>query len=470
MGVLFLLGVVLISGGGVTMAHAESVVWSKTIAEQLQNGYRNLRFADGSRPALAGHSGHVYMDGTHVSVAYNVRVTDTATGAVLSPGAQVSESAQLLFEFVPHVYTDISWFTTGGTQGSPYGDWIGNAQPPPIACIAKDYVFSGEDWGEVKHYVVLSVDPPVKSISAPAGMACDASSGSNQTCTFTQAGTYTPQFDFAPTSGKFYYRVTEPRFSRNQCAGDNIASMTNASSQPYTLAVPVQTIPFPITVLPSDQEPEIYAPTTPTLTSSGACVVGEAHIVNFVSTDPNGDNLRYGIDWDADGSTDQYVPGSGYVASGSTQTASRTYSVAGSKTVKVIAQDDKGRSSSWASITFSCADSAIAGLNENGTGGDNQNGGGITTPTAAILDLRVIPSLVRSGNTTKVNWSATNVQSCTVSAPNGDGWNGILSAIGGEISKPITGETVYTLSCIDLKDIVKTKTATVKIIPTFKEI
>lgn len=86
------------------------------------------------------------------------------------------------------------------------------------------------------------------------------------------------------------------------------------------------------------------------------------------------------------------------------------------------------------------------------------------------IDLRVIPSLVRSGVTTKVNWNAVNVESCTISAPNGDAWSGLQSAIGGNISKPITGETTYTLSCIDLNGGTLTKQAKVRILPTFQEI
>jgi hypothetical protein len=76
---------------------------------------------------------------------------------------------------------------------------------------------------------------------------------------------------------------------------------------------------------------------------------------------------------------------------------------------------------------------------------------------------------VKSGNTTKVNWSASNVSSCRVSAPNGDAWTGELSAIGGNISNPITGETTYTLSCVALDGTTLTKQATVRVIPAFQE-
>ena len=180
-----------------------------------------------------------------------------------------------------------------------------------------------------------------------------------------------------------------------------------------------------------------------------------------------------------------------FVASGSKQTASRTYSIPGSKTVKVMAQDEGGLSSAWATITFSCAAtvnqcsdsadndgdglidsldpgcSATGGLNEAGTPPGSQ----APPPTSqdAILNIRVIPSLVRSGNTTKVNWSASNVSSCNVSAPNGDTWTGLQSILGGNISKPVTAETTYTLSCITPDGTTLTQTATVRTIPSWRE-
>jgi hypothetical protein len=151
-------------------------------------------------------------------------------------------------------------------------------------------------------------------------------------------------------------------------------------------------------------------------------------------------------------------------------TASRTYAVGGSKTLKVLAQDANGLNSGWATLSFNCAASATVGINENDNGGSDASGGGGAVQLLPDLDLRVIPSLVRSGNTTKVNWSSTNVKSCTVSGQNGDTWSGLLSALGGETSKAITGETTYTLSCLALDGATITKSATVRILPTFQEL
>jgi hypothetical protein len=199
--------------------------------------------------------------------------------------------------------------------------------------------------------------------------------------------------------------------------------------------------------------------------------MGTPHTINFVSTDPDSDNIRNGIDWDADGSVNEWVPPSGYVASGQSQSASRTYAIPGEKTVKVMAQDEGGLSSDWATLSFTCTAApegeTTVGLDEPGSG--TNEGSGNTSPSSPILDLRVIPSLVRSGNTTQVNWSAQNVRSCTVTAPNGDTWTGVQSPLGGKTSRAITAETTYTLSCIDLNGSTLTKAATVRILPTWRE-
>jgi hypothetical protein len=193
------------------------------------------------------------------------------------------------------------------------------------------------------------------------------------------------------------------------------------------------------------------------------------------ATDPQGDQLRYGIDWNGDGSVDEWIPPTGYVPSGTQETAARTYAFEGTKTVKVLAQDANGLLSGWATLSFTCAAGADTSTETGFTGNDstntntNDNGNGNLPPPAANLDLRVLPSLVRSGETTKVNWSATNVQSCRVSAQNGDAWNAMQSIIGGETSAPIKSAATYTLTCLDLEGATQTKQATVNILPTFQE-
>jgi hypothetical protein len=80
--------------------------------------------------------------------------------------------------------------------------------------------------------------------------------------------------------------------------------------------------------------------------------------------------------------------------------------------------------------------------------------------------LRAQPSLVRSGDTTTVEWSATQVSSCTVTGTNGDSWSG---RSGTQTSGDITSRTTYTLSCIGLDESVLEMTAVVNVTPIFDE-
>ena len=98
--------------------------------------------------------------------------------------------------------------------------------------------------------------------------------------------------------------------------------------QPYDVPIPAATITCPITIVPVTTGPSRPV-VSPVVSSGGSCIVGTAYSISFTSSDSNGHKLRYGIDWDNDGTVDQYVPPIGYVQSGSTQTASRTYSTSG---------------------------------------------------------------------------------------------------------------------------------------------
>ncbi len=238
-----------------------------------------------------------------------------------------------------------------------------------------------------------------------------------------------------------------------------------------TVTVPQQTIPYTITVTEADGNP----PSNPTITAggAGACVVGEPYTIRMTATDPEGDQIRYGVDWDANGSVDVYVPSTGYVASGVEQTASRVFSASGSYTVRVLAQDVHGFTSGYASFSFVCGDGVAdtdtgdvgIGIFDSGTGtGDGTTGAG--TPD---LQIRAIPSIVSRGATTQVNWSAQNVDSCTVVAPNGDSWAGVSSPVGGETSSPIEERMVYTLTCESASG-TRTRTATVDILPSWREL
>ncbi|MDO8552376.1 MAG: InlB B-repeat-containing protein, partial [bacterium] len=88
--------------------------------------------------------------------------------------------------------------------------------------------------------------------------------------------------------------------------------------------------------------------------------------------------------------------------------------------------------------------------------------------------LQAIPSLVRSGETTRLRWNMDNVSSCSVTGSNGDSWNGGSSGTGGKESSDIVSQTTYTLTCRPLpgapSDDPVVELVTVNIIPIFEEL
>lgn len=80
------------------------------------------------------------------------------------------------------------------------------------------------------------------------------------------------------------------------------------------------------------------------------------------------------------------------------------------------------------------------------------------------------PSVVRSGNTSVITWSAQNVDSCTVTEDNAeinDSWTG---ANGSKTSGALTQQTIYTLRCTGVDGSQFTDSAKVNIIPVWEEL
>ena len=119
--------------------------------------------------------------------------------------------------------------------------------------------------------------------------------------------------------------------------------------------------------------------------------------------------------------------------------------------------------------TYSCPNGCNAGL-------CNPQGGKPPTskpaPPAPTGEIKVVPSLVRRGDTTSVVWTTKNTTSCTVTEDNpnvDDSWSG---GLGTQTSGHITSRTTYTLACTGLSGAHPpsfSKTATVSIVPIFQE-
>lgn len=85
-------------------------------------------------------------------------------------------------------------------------------------------------------------------------------------------------------------------------------------------------------------------------------------------------------------------------------------------------------------------------------------------PTAT---LKVTPLLVKRNTSVSVQWSSTNVDSCTLTSTGADSWTTLT---GTATSQPIIEQTTFTLSCHGMDGSTVTAQQTVKIIPTFEEV
>lgn len=510
---------------------ASSVVWNTTI--QGAAGICDSPCVDNS--VAYG------FNTPNITVQYRAYVVDQ-TGNIIPPGGSVPVGTKLSLNFDKHVSEDIYWFATGAYLDSPYGDW---GEPyntiPPIKCITKDLVASTQDISDPyiteNSYTPFVVRPPEKTISGSNHLlSCGSLLGDVQQCTAIAQGTVPLSFDFGSTVGEFYaqYTTTYTGGGTTACSGIGTYPMTIKTGgywyrtsfsgnnwwtqfvkEPGAITndvnIPTQSVPYPINIVPA-----MGGPTKPSV-SAGTCITGTAFTISFSSTDPNSYSLRYGVDWDDDGSVDQWVPPSGFVPSGTSQNASRTYTITGQKTVRVLAQNDQGISSDWTTQTFDCTEAAscpVGYVLQNGAcifsacpSGYTLQGtqcvaasGECTAPNyckdsslmdgctgdvlqacawgctgstcnavpAPVATLTAVPSLVHQGDATQVSWTSNNVTGCTVTSTR-DSWTGLS---GTETSHPITSQTTFTLRCNGYAGATPgtiTKTAVVNIAPVYQE-
>ena len=514
-------------------------------------GYQNYGI-----PAGTGSTGYVKaLENPNYTVLYGANVyNQSAGGQLLSDGASIPVGTSLRFEPKSFDTSDISWFGTGFSGDSPNGEWMNNAAPSHdspddmggdsgSACRAQDYVgaVAANTGGNWNVHIPLSINPPSVSVNhaGTASMSCDAS---QRNCTVTGAGTINSSFTFAPTYGKLYYRYmntvqylaqnpladlnncnqletiitgdpSDPQpcnFYIQGCFGDNSPLRKNcstwdcANASDYQLPVPQQTIPFTFTVL-SNNNP----PTSPTLTCPGTGVVSTNYSFTTQGTDPDNDTIKYGMDWDNNGSVDEWMPVSGFVASGTAQNFTHQWASVGTYTIKALAQDNQGGTSAWSTPCTTTVSNTVNGVCGAASGfpatnpptiglcfpGTNTavtpgvapgpyswtctgSGGGSNAACSAPY-LSPAPNFNFQINGVVANNSLTvarnanlniiwnNVTNATSCSGTGNSWGGAKAITGGSDNISATAASLYQLSCTGPGGTVA-KTISVTIQPTLK--
>ncbi|MGE5540711.1 MAG: CARDB domain-containing protein [Bacillota bacterium] len=271
-------------------------------------------------------------------------------------------------------------------------------------------------------YAPLEINPPTRTLTT-GGLTCtsaaaDSDSDLAWTCTVPNSPgtTLSPKFNYSSTYGYFYYRYYDYRnmnysgesgsnadnYGTAGCYGNNIAlykirdnvvndpnynpvneyglHVGDVESSPYQLTVPAMNVPFTFTVATPNSPP-----TAPTITGPTTGTTATNYTFTLTSTDPDNDTIRYGVDWNSDGTLDQWVPASGYVTSGTSQNAVKQWASTGSVTFKALAQDSNGNNSGWTSYTITIQ--SLPDLTVTSVGPVSATAGVPVTLTATIANI-----------------------------------------------------------------------------------
>jgi hypothetical protein len=87
-----------------------------------------------------------------------------------------------------------------------------------------------------------------------------------------------------------------------------------------------------------------HPPAAPSVDGPVEGQTNTSYTFSATSSDPDNDTLRYGFDWDDDGTADAWT---GFLPSGETATCNHTWTVEGTHTIRAVAKDEHGVQSNW---------------------------------------------------------------------------------------------------------------------------
>lgn len=352
---------------------------------------------------------HMDFDASY-NITYHADVINADTGAPINDGDTVPMGTKV--KFVPkargfnQLTDDIQWTFNGNVWGTPYGYW-GNAP----GCLAADRVDDGgvhDSLGQAMWVYTPMMVNRNQEVITPSGVSLtDLGGGVYQTAS---GGTLHVNFLFPQSTGYFafyYKRPSQP--------GCHVANDANKS-----IVVQDANINFDITVVAPNSPPN-----PPTIGGPTSGIEGASQSYTFTAADPDGDQVKYAIDWNKDGTEDIWTPAAGFVNSGATSNASRSWT-AGSYTFQAKTRDINGSDSAWASytVTISPPPPPTADLKINGSDG----------PVNVVKNTNLI-----------LTWSSANAASCTKW---GGTWgSGQTIATSGWATTVVTVSGTYMINC-----------------------
>ncbi len=318
------------------------------------------------------------------TVSCSANVTNAATGNPVNESTPVPVGTRLLFQPKPLESTDIVWYLGGGE--CPYGYWVADAGKPAQRCNPTDSnssgraFYIGQDSGgkdvdvEAQIFTPFSVDPWDITVDHENNgtLQCNAS---GTDCLVVAPGTIKSTFTCSATSGKLRFQYKYITGTDQSCY--DYEGPVSSSKYPahYPISVPAQTIPFTFTAQPAN--PNNRPPLPPTITGPVTGSVGTSYTFTVTATDPDNDTIRYGIDWDRNGTVDEWLPALGFVASGTSQTVSHLWTTTGPKTFQALTADSNGATSGWTTHTITLSQNYLLTVTKAGDGSGSVD----STPT-----------------------------------------------------------------------------------------
>lgn len=314
-----------------------------------------------------------------ISFSYSANVYDDVTDALIPPGATIPVGTRLRFE---PTRSQVTWDGTGYTNDTPAGTWIDNAtfpDGPDVTMLSPALLFfltgepmtvqvgqcssryrvgpiiSGGNSYDV--YIPLAVHPGNITLDLSDSSASLTPEGGD-VYTVDSAGAIYAVFTFEQTFARFYYEYISPEsgLCHTSWALESMGSPDGSlypKSNPVSIPIPPKTIEIDLTAAAASNTP----PNPPMIlgAESNSNVANDSQGFTAQATDPDGDNIRYGIDWDMDYIVEQWVPASGYVPSNTKLPFTRTWADSGFHMFQVLTEDDQAAVSNWYDVpVFLC--------------------------------------------------------------------------------------------------------------------
>ena len=303
--------------------------------------------------------------------------------------------------------------------------WVGTA----CSSIGSEYV-SQVSCGPVTEIVDVCTNIDGVQTSVPSGYTTD---GSGNCSPVVVVNMPTISFTATPTTVNYgsASTLTWSTTNASSCTASGVwsgskttsgseqtAGLTADSSYTLTCANSVgSTTAVTVTVLVNGTGN--HAPTAPIVTGPTAGIVGTSYTFSFNSTDPEGDDIAYGVDWNNDGIFEGDTP---EVLSGATSSLSNTWNTTGTKTFTVVTRDIHLAQSAPTVYTIDISSVPVV------------------TPTGT---LTATPASVAANGSTTLAWNIASADTCTAS----NGWSGTKSTNSSEVVSNIATSTTFTLTC-----------------------